>query len=54
MNEGMIVGVLFLLLVLFKLWKNRKWIKESYINGYNMICSKAGMPPYIPKEKKNE
>lgn len=50
MNEGIIFSIILLILILFKIWKNRKIIMEWYINGYNLICHKAGIPPYIPKK----
>lgn len=52
------IEIVFVIVVLgfiaYRLWKAREIIKEVYINGFNMMCVRFGLPPYIPKKKKDK
>ena len=52
-TEGVVIMVLCISFIAYKVWNIRKTIKELYIAGFNMMCIRFGLPPYIPKEKKD-
>ncbi len=49
--EGVVITVVLMSFIAYKVWKSRRMIKEFYIIGFNMMCAKFGLPPYIPKDK---
>ncbi len=53
-TEGIVISVVFMSFIVYRVWKSRKMIRDMYLTGFNIMCERFGLPPYIPKEKKDE